>query len=75
MKKLQCPQCEVHRFFVKNEMKETCLVNVNDFFEVIPVNPNDSLAGFDITLLFCLGCSWQGSPKSLKKDHHKHLNH
>lgn len=74
MKKLQCPQCEINRFFVKNELKKTCLVNVNDKYEVVPVNAIDSLDGFDATLLFCLGCSWQGSPKSLKNGQHKNIH-
>jgi len=75
MKNLQCPQCEVHRFFVKNELKETCLVTVNENYEVIPVDSLNSLTGFDVTILYCLGCSWQGSPKSLKKGHHKHIHY
>ncbi len=72
MKKLQCPQCEIHRFYVKNEKNENVLVNVNDLNEVVPVNPEDSLVGFDLTMLYCLGCSWTGSPKSLKSHSHSH---
>lgn len=72
MKNLKCPQCEVHRFFVKNELNETCLVTVNELYEVIPVHENDSLTGFDLTLLYCLGCSWVGSPKSLRSGSHRH---
>lgn len=71
MKKLSCPQCQIQRFFVKNEKGETCLVNVTDGYEVIPVHAGDSLLGFDLTLLYCLGCSWKGSPKSLSNGSHK----
>ncbi len=74
MKKLKCPQCEVNRFFVKNELKETCLVNVNELFEVIPVHEHDSLIGFDLNVLYCLGCSWVGSPKSLRTESHKRVH-
>lgn len=66
-----CPQCELHRFFVKNESLEKCLVTVTDLYEVIPVNPDESLEGFDLSMLYCLGCSWSGSPKSLRSHTHK----
>jgi len=66
MKKMSCPQCEIHRFFVKNEMNEQLLVNVTDNYEVVPVNSEDSLDGFDLSMLYCLGCSWTGSPQSLR---------
>ena len=66
MKKLKCPQCDIERFFVKNDQFQTCLVNVTENYEIIPVHETDSLEGFDLTILYCLGCSWQGSPKSLK---------
>lgn len=66
MKKLSCPQCDVQRFFVKNDKGESLLVNVTDSYEVIPVRATDSVDGFDLTVIYCLGCSWKGSPKSLK---------
>jgi len=66
MKKMRCPQCEIHRFFVKNELNENLLVNVTDTYEIVPVNPGDSLEDFDLSMLYCLGCSWTGSPQSLK---------
>ena len=71
MKKLSCPQCSIHRFFVKNEAGETRLVNVNDQYEPVLVYPQESLDGFDLTMLYCLGCSWKGSPKSLKNGSHR----
>jgi hypothetical protein len=72
MRKLKCPQCDIERFFVKNDKLETRLVNVTDNFEIIPVHENESLEGFDLTLLYCLGCSWVGSPKSLKNHKNKY---
>lgn len=71
MKKLSCPQCDIHRFFVKNEADETRLVNVTDRFEVVLVHSEESLEGFDLTMLYCLGCSWKGSPKSLRNGSHR----
>jgi len=65
MKNLLCPQCEVQRFHVKNELNEFLVVTVNEFFEITTVHSNDSLNGFNLSILYCLGCSWQGSPKSL----------
>ncbi len=71
MKKLNCPQCEIHRFFVKNEKGETRLVNVTDQYEVVTVHADQSLDGFDLTMLYCLGCSWKGSPESLLSGSHR----
>ncbi|MEI6752069.1 MAG: hypothetical protein WCK78_02780 [Paludibacter sp.] len=66
MKKLRCPQCDIHRFYVRNEQYDKVLVNVDENYNVIPLNPDDSLVDFDLTILYCLGCSWSGSPKKLK---------
>ncbi|MDD3323399.1 MAG: hypothetical protein PHS59_18340 [Paludibacter sp.] len=71
MKNLKCPQCDIHRFFVKNDKEETRIVTVNEKYEVVLVHENESLDGFNLDLLFCLGCSWKGSPKSLKNGDHK----
>jgi hypothetical protein len=65
MRKKLCPQCKIHRFNVKNDKGETVVVIVNENYEIIPVHPEESLDGFDVTTLYCLGCSWQGSPKKL----------
>ena len=54
MKKLLCPQCKIAAMYVKNG-------------EVVPKYPEDSMEGFDLTEVFCLGCSWHGSPKRLVK--------
>jgi hypothetical protein len=70
MRNLQCPQCGIHRFVVKNELNEAVVVTVSKQLEIIPVHPGDSLDGFDLTLLYCLGCSWQGSPQSLRGGKH-----
>ena len=72
MKKLNCPQCDIQRFVVKNDSGENRLVNVTDKHEVIVVHEGESLDGFDLTVIYCLGCSWKGSPKSLRNGKHRH---
>ncbi len=71
MKNLPCPQCDIHRFQVKNEKGDAVVVTVNENYEIIPIHPQESLDGFDLTIIFCLGCSWSGSPKSLRNGSHK----
>lgn len=65
MKKLLCPQCKIGRFQIKNEAGESVVVIVNDNHEILPLNPEQSLEGFDLSVLYCLGCSWKGSDKRL----------
>lgn len=51
--------------YVKNEKNERRLVYVDDNHNVIPKYPDEGLEGFDLTEVYCLGCSWHGSPKRL----------
>lgn len=67
MKFLLCPQCGIRRFYVKDEKGNQCLVQVSTEYIIVPVNENDSLEGFNLEILYCLGCSWSGSVKSLKR--------
>lgn len=67
MRKLVCPQCKIQRFRIKNDKGESTVVTVTENFEIIPLNDNETLEGFDINTLYCLGCSWQGSAKKLVK--------
>ena len=69
MKKLNCPQCKINRFRVRNEKGESEVETVNDAYEIIPIHPEESLEGFDLSIVYCLGCSWSGSPRNLS---HKH---
>ena len=73
MKNLHCPQCDTQRFFIKNEREKNLLVTVTEEYEIKPVYPEESLEGFDLTMLYCLGCSWKGSPKSLRGHKHKKM--
>lgn len=65
MKKMLCPQCKIAAMYVKNAAGERLLVYVTDLGEVVPKDPSQSLEGFDVSEVFCLGCSWHGSPKRL----------
>jgi len=71
MKNLNCPECDISRYQVRNEHGQWVVVTVNDLYEILPVHPDDSLEGFDLTIIYCLGCSWSGSPKSLSGGKHK----
>lgn len=74
MKNLLCPQCEIHRFHIKNKSGEFMVVTVNENYEIVPINIEDSLEDYDLTIIYCLGCSWQGSPKSLRSSSHKRMH-
>lgn len=67
MRKLLCPQCKIAALYVKNDRNVRLLVYVMEDGEVVPKNPADSMDGFDLTEVYCLGCSWHGSPKRLVK--------
>ncbi|MDD3196049.1 MAG: hypothetical protein PHU68_09660 [Paludibacter sp.] len=64
-RKRLCPQCKIHRFRVKNEKGDSVVVIVTEDYEVVPIHEDVSLEGYDLTVLYCLGCSWKGSPRSL----------
>lgn len=53
--------------YVKNEAGERLLVYVTADGQVVPKNPEASTKGFDLSEVFCLGCSWHGSPKRMSK--------
>ena len=65
MKNLLCPQCKITRFNVKNEQGDAIVVVVNKNYEVEAIHPDQSLEGYNLDIIYCLGCPWKGSPKSL----------
>lgn len=71
MKNLKCPQCDIHRFQVKNLLGDSVVVTVNEKLEILPIHPDESLEGFDLSTIYCLGCSWSGSPVLLRNGSHK----
>ena len=56
-----CPQCKIHRFYLKNDSGERLVVTVTQDKVIVPIHEEQSLDGFDTSILYCLGCSWQGS--------------
>ena len=67
LRKLLCPQCEVGVFCVMNQHGERLPVYVSKEGEIIPKDASSSLDGYDLTEVYCLGCSWHGSPKRLHR--------
>jgi hypothetical protein len=65
MRKGLCPQCKIASFYVKNAQGERRLVYVNKEAEVYPRHEQENLEGFDLSIVYCLGCSWKGTPQKL----------
>lgn len=65
MKDKICPQCKIRRFRVRNENGDSVVVTVTEDNQIVPVHTEESLEGFDLDVLYCLGCSWKGSAKKL----------
>lgn len=51
--------------YVKNANGERLLVYITQDGNVLPKDPSASTEGFDMTVVYCLGCSWHGSPQRL----------
>ena len=66
MRKKLCPQCKIHRFYLKNEQGDRLVVIVTSEKEIVPIHEHESLDGFDTSILYCLGCSWSGSVDRLE---------
>ena len=60
-----CPQCKIRRFQVKNDRGEAVVVTVDENNQINPIHDNFSLEGFDLEILYCLGCSWKGRVNKL----------
>ena len=67
MRKLLCPKCKISNLFLKNDQNERRLIYVLVDHTIIPVRDNETLEGFDLDEIFCLGCSWSGSVNRLVK--------
>ena len=52
---------------MKNTAGDRLTVYVTEQGEVVPKYPDASLDGYDLSEVYCLGCSWHGSPKRLVK--------
>ena len=67
MKFLVCPQCGINRFFVLDSKAKRLVVRVSREYEILPLNPDDDLDGYNLATLYCLGCSWSGPKERLIK--------
>jgi len=67
MRYMVCPQCGIRRFQVKDNQGNALVVQVNRDYEIVPVHDEESLEGYNLDILYCLGCSWKGSVHELKK--------
>lgn len=67
MKFLVCPQCGINRFFVLNQLGDRMLVQVTRELVIQPIKEGDQLEGYNLDILYCLGCSWRGSKEQLVK--------
>ena len=67
MRYLVCPQCGIRRFAIRNDQGGQVVVQVNQEHQVVSVQDGTNLEGFNSELLFCLGCSWKGTVRELKK--------
>lgn len=67
MRKLVCPKCKIPNLFLKNNQNERRLIYVLADHTIIPSREGESLDGFNIDEIFCLGCSWSGSINRLVK--------
>jgi len=63
--KLKCPKCEFQRFFIK-ENGEDILVEIDDKNTLYLIKTNETRE-YNDEILYCLGCSWEGTSKRLIK--------
>ena len=67
MRKMVCPNARWGHFSVLNGQGERLPVYVSDKGKVVPKDPAASLEGCDLEEVYCLCCSWHGTPKRLVK--------
>lgn len=65
-RKKVCRQCEIASVYVKNESGDRRNVYVMDDNSVVARHEDESLEGYNLDTVYCLGCSWSGSPKNMK---------
>ncbi|PLX17395.1 MAG: hypothetical protein C0597_07045 [Marinilabiliales bacterium] len=67
MRYMVCPQCGISNFYVLNERGERLNVKVSRELVIICNDKSESLEGFNLNVLYCLGCSWSGPINQLNK--------
>lgn len=60
MKKRVCPQCKIPSLYLKNSAGDILPVYLLETGEIVAKHPEMSLEGYDLSELFCLGCSFHG---------------
>lgn len=63
MRKLKCPQCKISNLYVKNSEGERRLIFIAEDFTIQPAKEGETLEGFNLEIIFCLGCSWKGTKR------------
>ncbi|MCP3922409.1 MAG: hypothetical protein GY714_07485 [Desulfobacterales bacterium] len=67
-KYLLCPQCGLHRLYIKSDDNENIYFHVNYQKKPVPTKEsNCDLTGYSFSKILCTGCSWKGNMKSLVK--------
>ena len=55
MRKLNCPQCNIPNFYIMNDAGERRLVYVMEDLSICPKNEGESLDGFNLDKIYCMG--------------------
>lgn len=67
-KYLLCPQCGIRSLFVLDKSGNRVVVYFNRSKDLIIKEGQDvQMEDLDLSTIFCLGCSWRGTPDGLKK--------
>ena len=65
MRKLKCPQCKISNLYIKNEVGERRLIFVMQDYSIVAAKEGETLDGFNLDMIYCLGCSWSGNVRKL----------
>lgn len=64
MRKLLCPQCKVSSMYVKNGKGERRAVYVTDGGVVVARKEGETLDGFDLETVYCIGLLLERVPQT-----------
>ena len=67
MRKKLCPKCQIPNFYLKGNGGDIMPVYITSDGVITPKRDGDTLDGYDIDTIYCLGCSWSGSVVALMK--------
>ena len=69
MKKKLCPKCQIPNFYLKGSGGDIMPVYITSDGKITPKRDGDTLDGYDVDTIYCLGCSWSGTVTTLLKRH------